>query len=169
MPTGLLAIILGAALAATLLSACGSGSEEGSAQYSDSTESPLLEFGREASAEELDAAAESVEAFLDKRAASDYAAACRLVAEQMLDRLERLAKNSTSLKDTSCAAFLEAYLRLPPEERRESTEIDPGSLRRKGAEAYLLYTGADDDVFAMPLREEGGEWKVTVLVPQEIS
>jgi len=157
------------ALAPALLSACGgSSSDEGSAQYRDRTESPLLDFGKEAAAAELDTAGEAVEAFLEDRAAGDYAATCKLVAQTMLDKIEKLAENSTGLEDTSCPAFLAAFLRLTPEERRDSTEIDPGSLRVEGSEAYLLYSGAADAVFAMPLRQEGGQWKVAMLTPKEL-
>lgn len=155
-------------LAAALLSACGdSSSGKGSAQYRDRTESPLLDFGKEAGAEELDTAGEAVETFLEDRAAGDYAAICKLVAQKMLDKIEKLAKNSTGLEDTSCPAFLEAFLRLTPEEQRDSTEIDPGSLRVEGSDAYLLYSGPDDAVYAMPLRREGGQWKVAMLAPKK--
>lgn len=164
MPTGLLAIILGAALAATLLSACGdSGSDEGAAQYSDRTDSPLLEFGVEGSEVELEQATAAVQGFFVDRANGDFAGACAPLAESILDRIERLATNSTSLKDTSCPSFLKAFIALTPAERRESVVVDGGSLRHQGSRGYLIYAGFDDIVYATPLAKEDGKWKLTSL------
>lgn len=167
--TGPVLIIAAAILVAGVLSACGGESEQGAAQYEDRTDSPLLKFGEEGPEAELEEAGETVRGFFVDRAGEDYVAACARLAKQILDRLERLADNSTGLKDTSCAAFLDAFLELTPQERADSRTVDAGSLRRKGKQAYLIYAGVEDTVYAMPLKEEGGEWKLTSLSSEELS
>jgi hypothetical protein len=87
----------------------------------------------------------------------------------MLDKLERLATNSTSLEDTSCPSFLEAFVVLSPQEKKESGAIEDGSLRRKGAKGYLIYSGQDEVVFAMPLDREGETWKIAAISAQQLS
>jgi hypothetical protein len=110
-----------------------------------------------------------VSAFLAARAEEDWAGICGPLSKQLLDKLGSLATNSTSLEDTSCPAFLEAFVVLSPQDKKESGEIDGGSLRRQGTKGYLIYNGAGDVVSAMPLDREGDEWKVAALSPQQLS
>lgn len=168
-PTGAGAIIVVAISIALLLSACGGESEQGAAQYEDRTDSPLLKFGEEGTTAELEEAGETVRGFFIARADEDFDGACAPLAKQILNRLERLAVNSTDLEDTSCAAFLDAFLELTPQERADSQIVDAGSLRRKGKQGYLIYSGEDDTVYAMPLKEEAGEWKLASLSSEELS
>lgn len=154
---------------ALLLGACGSDSEQGAAQYEDRTDSPLLKFGEEGAEAELEEVGETVRGFFVARAGEDFDGACAPLAKQVLDRLERLAVNSTGLKDTSCAAFLDAFLELTPQERADSKIVEAGSLRLKGKQGYLIYSGEDDNVYAMPLKKEGGEWKLASLSSEELS
>jgi hypothetical protein len=160
----LLAILVVAALGATLLGACGdSGSTSGSDQFRDQTKSPLLDFGEEGSESELEEASETVSDFLAAHSKEDWKATCDLLSKPMLDKLERLATTSTGLEDTSCPAFLEAFVALSPEEKSASTEIEGGSLRHQGAKGYLIYSGQGEVVYAMPLDQQGGEWRVAAL------
>ncbi|HUC07473.1 MAG TPA: hypothetical protein VMR96_05235 [Solirubrobacterales bacterium] len=166
----LLVVLVVAVLAAALLGACGdSGSTSGSDQFRDQTKSPLLDFGAEGSGSELEEVDATVSDFLAVHAKEDWGATCALLSKQMLDKLERLATNSTSLHDTSCPAFLDAFVVLSAQEKRESAEIEGGSLRQQGAKGYLIYHGSEDVVYAMPLEREGSAWKVAALSPQRLS
>ncbi len=165
----LLAVLVVAVLAAALLGACGdSGSSSGSDQFRDQTKSPLLDFGEEGSESELEEVDATVSDFLAVHSQEDWDATCDLLSKQMLDKLERLADNSTGLKDPSCPAFLEAFVVLSPDEKKETGEIDGGSLRQQGAKGYLIYFGAEDVVYAMPLDKQGSEWRVAALSPQRL-
>lgn len=168
-PTGLLAIVAAALLAAALLSACGSDSGSGAAQYSDRTDSPLLEFGKEGSEAEFEEATEATHTFFVDRASGDFEGACAQLGKSILGRIEHLAVKSTGLADTSCASFLESFLRLSAQERRDSTTVDGGGLRREGSSGYLIYGGVDDTVYAMPLEEEGGQWKLGSLSSKQLN
>jgi hypothetical protein len=159
-----------AAIVAALLSACGdSGASSGSAQFRDQTKSPLLDFGKEGSETELEEADETVSVFLAARAKEDWDGTCAPLSKLMLDKLERLATNSTSLKDTSCPSFLEAFVVLSPQDKKESGEIEGGSLRHQGAKGYLIYSGSEGVVNAMPLDREGDQWRIAALSPQQLS
>jgi len=163
-----LAFVAVVALAAALLGACGSDSGGGSDQFRDRTESPLLDFGEEGSESELEEAEETVGDFLAAHSKEDWGAICDLLSKPMLDKLERLATNSTGLEDTSCPAFLEAFAVLSPQEKREGAEIEAGSLRHQGAKGYLLYSGSGEAVYAMPLDQQGGEWRVAAISAQRL-
>lgn len=162
------AALVVALLAAGLLAACGSDSEVGSEQYRDKTDSPLLDFGKEGSEAELEAAEETVEAFLTSRAAGDWSQACGHVSDRMLAKIEHLAVSSTDLADKSCPSFLGAFTRLTAKEREEASVVDAGSLRYEDRKAFLFYLGADDVVYAMPLSREDDTWKVSSLSPQRL-
>lgn len=163
------AAFVAAALAAALLGACGdSGSTSGSDQFRDQTKSPLLDFGEEGNESELEEAEETVSDFLAAHSKEDWEATCDLLSRPMLDKLERLATTSTGLEDTSCNAFLEAFVVLSPQEKRAGAEIEAGSLRHQGAKGYLIYSGSGEVVYAMPLDRQGGEWRVAALSAQRL-
>lgn len=162
-------VIVVAVLAAALLGACGdSGSSSGSDQFRDQTKSPLLDFGEEGSESELEQVDTTVSDFLAAHSQEDWEAVCDLLSKQMLDKLEHLATTSTGLEDPSCPAFLEAFVVLEPEEKKEAAEIEGGSLRQQGAKGYLIYFGSEDVVYAMSLDKQGSEWRVAALSPQRL-
>lgn len=163
-----LASLVALALAPALLVACGSGADEGSDQFRDQTTSPLLDFGEEGSEAEREAGAAVVEDFLAARASEDWPAACAQLARPMLAKIEHLASSATDLEDKSCPSFLAAFTRLSARERREGEALDAGSLRRRGRRAYLLYHGAEEVPYSMPLSREGGAWKVASLAPEPL-
>ena len=158
-----------AVLAGNLLVACGSGSETGSDQFRDQTDSAILDFGEESDEAELDEAATAVEDFLTARAADDWPEACAQLSRAVLAKIEHLATTATGLADKSCPSFLGAFTELTDRERRDSAEVDAGSLRQRERRAFLIYHGADEVVYAMPMRREGEVWKVDSLSPKRLS
>jgi hypothetical protein len=165
-----LPMLLSALLAAVLLAACGSSnSDSGSDQFRGQTKSALLDFGTEGDDAALEEGAQVVESFLAARAEGDWERACAQVSHSMLDKIEHLAATATSLADESCPSFLEAFVRISAKERKEGGNIDAGSMRRRGRQAYLIYYGGDKVVYAMPLSREGDAWKVASLAPKRLS
>jgi hypothetical protein len=155
------------ALGTTLLVACG-GSTSGSDQFRAKTDSPLLDFGEESSDAELEEAADVVHAFFLARGREDWQVTCAQLSAAMRGKIEHLAASSTDLKDKSCPSFLEAFLSLSERERQEST-VDAGSLRQQGSKGFLIYYGAGEVVYAIPLSRDGDEWKVASLSPKRLS
>lgn len=159
----LLLMLVFAVLGAGVLSACGDSSAGGSDQFRDQTSSPILDFGEEGSESALEEGAAVVQSFFAARAEGDWTDTCAQLSRSALNKINHLATTATSLVDTSCPSFLGTFMRLSAEEREESTIIDAGSLREKGASAFLIYYGGRDVVYAMPLSREDGGWKIDSL------
>lgn len=164
----LITTLIAAALGAALLAACGS-SASGSDQFRDKTDSALLDFGEESSDAELQETEEAVDGFFGARAREDWPAACAQLSSAMLAKIEHLATSATDLADKSCPSFLGAFTSLSDQERRDSTVVDAGSLRQQGDHAFLIYFGAHEVVYAMPLTREGETWKLASLSSKRLS
>jgi len=165
----LVTTLIVAALGAALLGACGSSSD-GSDQFRDKTDSPLLDFGEESSEAELEEATEAVHGFFLARSQEDWPTACAQVSRAMLAKIEHLAISATDLADKSCPSFLGAFTSLSDQERHDSAIVDPGgSLRQQGDHGYLIYYGAREVVYAMPLSREGEAWKLDSLSSKRLS
>lgn len=181
MKAGIFKIIAAGALVALLalaLAACG-GDDEGDSQGAETTTSaqeggsqPAAAGGSAAEFEpaplqvsgegaELREAAEAVHAFYVARARDEWNATCSRAAQPLLEKLEGLAAQS---ERKSCTDLLESFSTpMSNEEWREITAMDAESLRVDGKQATLVYQGAAGETYSIPLREEGGEWKVESL------
>lgn len=164
----LIATLIAAALGVALLAACGSSSS-GSDQFRDKTDSPILDFGEESSGIELEKAGEAVQGFFQARSQKDWSTACAQLSPAMLAKIKHLAISSTDLDDKSCPSFLGAFTSLSEQERRDSAVVDAGSLREQGDKAFLIYYGADEVVYAMPLSRDGETWKLASLSSKRLS
>lgn len=155
--------LLATALGVALLAACGS-SAGGPDQFRDKTDSPLLDFGEEGSGGELEEATETARAFFEARSREDWPTACGQLSRAVLAKIEHLATSATDLADKSCPSFLAAFTSLSAQERRDSVVVDSGgSLRQRRSHGFLIYSGAHEVVYAMPLAREGAAWKLASL------
>jgi hypothetical protein len=142
----------------TPLKVSGGGAEQFRSKGGDNS---VQEFGGEEDDSELEAAAQVVHDFYVDRAVGDWEGACSHMSRMLREQLEQLASKS---EVKGCAPFLEAFTsHLSAATWREITAIDAGSLRRDGESGFLIYNGAKKTVYAMPLKEEDGEWRVTAL------
>ena len=156
------------ALLAILAIGCGSsGSGGGIEELRGETGSPLLEFGEEGGSAELKQATETADAFLAARAKGDWSTVCAQLSAALVEKLEKLASHSTGLSDTSCASFLEAFIRLTPTQKRE-TSAEGGALRQADERGYLIYPGPEGTVEAMQVVGEDGGWRVGALGVREL-
>jgi hypothetical protein len=157
-----------AAEVSTPLKVSGGGSKQFIVKGGDNS---IQEFGEESGESELQEAAEAVHGFFVARAEGDWTAACSYLSKSMTEQLEQLAQSSTQLKDKGCASFLEAFTsRLPASTWKEITTVDAGSLRLEGEQAFLIYYGAPGKtVYAMPLAQEDGKFKVGALSGNALS
>jgi hypothetical protein len=136
----------------------------GSAQFrTKGGDNSIQEFGEEGESE-LQEVAEIVHGFYAARAEERWDAACSYLAKSNVEQLVQLVSQSPELKDAGCGDALKAFTQpLPPALEREVTTVDAGSFRHEGEQGFLVYYGADHAVYAMPLREEDGTWKVAAL------
>jgi hypothetical protein len=124
----------------------------------------IQEFGDESDESELQEAAEVVHGFYVSRAAEEWDQACSYLAKANVEQLEQFANQSANSKGADCPTVLKAFTQpLSASVEREITTVDAGSLRREGEQGFLIYFGAGHVKYAMPLREEGGSWKVAAL------
>jgi hypothetical protein len=147
------------------LKVSGGGSDQFIVKGGDNS---IQEFGEESDESELEEAAVAVHDFYVTRASGAWADACSRISASLREQLEQLATKSSNVK--GCAAFLEAFTTaLSAAAWREVTTMDAASLRREGDQGFLIYEGAANTVYAMPLKEEDGEWKVTALSATALS
>lgn len=136
----------------------------GSSQFrSKGGDNSIQEFGEEGESE-LQEVAEIVHSFYVTRAEEKWDAACSYLAKSNIEQLEQIASQAPQLKGAGCAEVLKAFTRpLPASVNREITTVDAGSFRRDGEQGFLIYYGAGHAAYAMPMRDEGGVWKVAAL------
>lgn len=145
----------------TPLKVSGGGSEQFRFKGGDNS---IQEYGEESDESELQEAAEAVHGFYVARAEEDWGTACSYLAESMVSQLEALASQSPGLKGKGCAPVLKAFTSpLPASVRRETTVVDAGSLRRDDERGFLIYYDVEGKPYAMPLEDEAGAWKLTLL------
>lgn len=133
-------------------------------------------YGEEAGETELAAAAQTLHAYLVAFASDDWTKACSYMDASLVENFERLSSQATGSSGTSCAegfAALYGATERSAEVRHQLTEVDAASLRREGEQAFLVYHGTDydtgsyygvGDLYSMPMKQEGGEWKVGLVV-----
>jgi hypothetical protein len=137
----------------------------GSAQFkTKGGDNSVQEFGEEAGGSEFDQAAEAVHGFFDARVRGDWKSACSYLAADVSKSLEQLAGRSKEVTGGGCAKTLEAISGgVPRSAFVEAAEADIGSLRVEGDRAFVLYSGAKNTVYAIPMKDEDGAWKVASL------
>jgi hypothetical protein len=124
----------------------------------------VQEFGEENSSE-FEAAATALHNFLDARAEGNWAAACEYMSAGIVESFKQLAPQGGQAKDTSCAGILVALTNpaAKPALKAEAEKADARSLRTEGERAFLIYTGLEGTIFAMPMANEDGTWLVASL------
>jgi hypothetical protein len=181
-----LAIAVAVALTlATALGACGGSSGSAQTEGSKSAEASkgstskkteasrqfitkggnneIPKFGKEADAEERELVSSIVEENLKARAAGDWAGQCSSLAVSVIKTLE---KTASPLTGQSCAKALEAEAAKVPRYLLANNMTGPiAALRIGGKSGYALYHGTEGVDYAMPMTNEGGEWKVGALLP----
>ncbi|HVY78622.1 MAG TPA: hypothetical protein VG898_08970 [Solirubrobacterales bacterium] len=146
---------------ATPLKVSGGGSEQFRTKGGDNS---IQEYGDESDESELQEVAEIVHGFFVARAEEKWETACSYLAKSNVEQLKQLASQSPQFKNASCGQVLKAFTRpLPASIQREVTTVDAGSFRHEGEQGFLIYRGAEDTVYAMPLHNEDGDWKVAAL------
>ncbi len=131
----------------------------------------IQEFGEEAEGSEFEAVAAVLHEFLDARAEENWAAACTHVSEAIAESLEAIAAQAKQGEDRSCATILGKLVNPAAKQqiKDEAEQADVRSLRSEDDHAFVIYTGAEGTVLAMPMVNEGGTWKVSSLAGSPLS
>lgn len=160
------------------LAACGGGGSELSTDSSQSAQEPSAAFagkgengvlataGKESNAAERNAASEVVERSMRARAARNWEAQCATLARSFIEQLE--GASSGGFFKQGCAEVLETVARQATPAALENTMVEPlAAFRVNGSRAFAFYHGAQGRDYVVPMEQEGGEWKILSLVPQE--
>jgi hypothetical protein len=146
----------------------GGGSQQFRVKGGDNS---IQEFGAEADTSEFEEAAAVVHNFLDARAAGDWAAVCTYMSSSIIESFEELAEGAQQIEDRSCAGLVEALMN--PAAKRlmqvEAAKADVRSLRTEGDRGFVIYTGVEGSVYAVPMAREDGTWKVGSLTATQIN
>ncbi len=133
-------------------------------------------YGNEGGETELAAAATALHDYYVAFAGDDWEKACSYMTKSLAESLERFGAQASGSKSTTCAesfAALYGARKRSGEVRHQLTEVDAASLRREGDQAFLIYHGTDydsggyygvADLYSMPMRLEGGSWKVGLAI-----
>jgi len=145
----------------------GGGAEQFKVKGGDNS---VQEFGEEADSEEFNAAAVALHNFLDARAEGNGAAACEYISKAVIESFEKLAAQ-TRQDDMSCGGILENLTNPAAAQlmKEEAAKANVGSLRIEDEQAFVIYTGIEGTVMAMPMANEGGNWKVGSLAGTPLS
>lgn len=144
----------------------------GAAQYRvKGGDNSIQEFGTEAEGSEFEKAAAALHDFLDARAQGNWAAACTYLSKSTVESFEQLAARSKQGNGKSCADILGQLINPAARQlmKEEAAKADVGSLRTEGERAFLIYTGAEKTVIAIPMTKEGDVWKVASIAGTPLS
>lgn len=146
----------------------GGGAEQFKVKGGDNS---VQEFGEEADSEEFNAAAVALHNFLDARAEGNWAAACEYMSKSITESFEKLAAQAKQIDDTSCGGILEKLTNPAAAQsmKEEAARANVGSLRIEDEQAFVIYTGIDGTILAMPMANEDGGWKVASLAGTPLS
>lgn len=120
----------------------------------------IQEFGSEASGSDFEAAAAALHGYLDARAARAWRAACSHLSPDTRGSLGDLGGGGAA----SCPETLASLsAEVPNEVLAEAAEADVAAMRVEGDRAFLLFRGAHDAAYFMPMAHVGGAWKVAAI------
>jgi hypothetical protein len=145
-------------------------SESGaSAEFLNKGDRSIVEFGKEASEEDREAAGAVLTRNLRARQAANFAAQCATLTLKLMKQIPEAGKLGGPRK--ACPGVLRKVampLSATAEIRKDTLSGPIAALRVKGNLAQALYHGNDGKDYAIALEKEDGTWKVGALVTTEL-
>jgi hypothetical protein len=176
--------VLLAVLIAALVAGCGGSSggsssspapEEASKQFQDPKGSkgkePVATFGKESGQAERAAASAILAKNLTARQEADFAEQCATLGKAGLESVLGPWKEANAKAVAKCATALKGFaepLAQSKTIRADTLNGEIAALRIEKGHAYALYHGTDGKDYAMPMEEEGGQWKVGSITTIEL-
>ena len=143
----------------------GSGPEPSAEFAGKGKNGELAEAGKESTAAEREAASKVVEESFEAAASGDWEGQCETFSPEVAKSIETRSKLTGRV---SCATSLERLAKETPSGAPENLMTEPlAALRVNGNLAFAFFHGTGGRDFVIPMALEGGEWKLTALVPQE--
>jgi len=121
----------------------------------------IPEYGSEAGGAESAAGQSVLAAYLDARAGGDWAGACAQMAASVQKQLGTLAGEGAG--EGCVAAYAKLSAAVPAAERASPLVGSLAAFRVEGESAFALFYGPGAQQYMMPMKSEGGVWKVTQI------
>jgi len=124
----------------------------------------IQEYGTEGPAAERVAAAGILQAYLEARAAGEWATACAYLSASMKEGLAQFGGQGKGSDAPTCAETMRALTQGAPKKAlREAAEIRVVSMRIEDEQAFLIYENGKGTPSAIPMADEDGEWRVAAI------
>jgi hypothetical protein len=125
----------------------------------------LAKVGKEASAEEREAATKVLQESFAARETRDWTAQCETLAPPLIKQIEKAAGALNAAG--GCAKALEAGAKPVPTSSLASTLTGPiAALRVEGNNGLAFWHGPGGKDYVIPMGDQGGEWKLLSLQEQ---
>lgn len=124
----------------------------------------IQEFGTEGAASERVEAAATLQAYLEARAAGDWATACAYLSASMKEGLAQFGGRGKGSGAPGCTETMRALTQGAPKKAlRDAAKIRVQSMRIEDEQAFLIYRNGKGTPSAIPMAEDGGEWRVAAI------
>lgn len=128
-------------------------------------ENSIPDFGREAHPSEQKQAAAALAAFLHAGVKHAWSKVCGYLTRPLRRQMEKFAKGSKGAA-AGCGPVVAALMATYAAHSGAATPTaDIAALRVEGDTAFALFYGQDASKYVMPMRNEGGAWKMSQLAP----
>jgi hypothetical protein len=144
----------------------GSGSVERSTAFkTKGGDNSIQEYGEEGPASDRSRANQAIQALYDAYRTGNWGEICnKYLSESNLKEIKLLSEKSPQIKGSTCADVL-GGLNQTNQKAPDTPASSVAAVRIEGDTAFALYRGIDGKGYAIPLKLEGGTWKLTALAP----
>jgi hypothetical protein len=153
-------------------SASDRGRDSGAANESSASPSPaesIRTYGAQADGDTETAIAAAVRDFYAAKASGDGARTCTLLASAARKSLVQTMGRSGELKGKDCGAIVSLVLeQQEPRYRARMREVEVTGARLQGDRALALIEIEASSEEVIPVRQDGGSWKVAAMAGSEI-
>jgi hypothetical protein len=147
----------------------GPGPSKGERSYafrSPGGDNSIQEFGEEGEAADRAEATTTVNALFAAIESGDWGQVCaKYLSATNVEQIKVLAEKAPQVKGKGCADVLGGLNQVAGGRSPDTPKGGVASMRIEGDTAFAIYRGVDGNGYAVPLKLEGGQWKLTALAP----
>jgi hypothetical protein len=140
--------------------------ERSSAFRTPGGDNSIQEYGAEGKGSDRTDAESSIDALYAAISSGNWGEICdKYLSAQNIEQIEIIAEKAPQIKGKGCAEVLGGLNQVPGGQSPDRPQGGIASMRIEGNTAFAIYRGADGKGYALPLKLEGGVWKLTALAP----
>jgi hypothetical protein len=140
------------------------GEREDPPKVPKGSDNSIQTFGEEADDEQAALIAESARGFFKAQANKKWKDACFYLATDVKEQLAQIASQAPEPIPTDCPSLLEQLGQgVPNSARKQAAKVRVRNVRVEDEQAFVLYIGARRKWYAVPVRDEDGDWKVGAM------